>query len=58
MVGWFVMNKRTTELCRIYKGYRKEKYWNNSWMGKQAKMSRHNPGVGMMAQTMNTVALV
>jgi len=26
-------------------------------MGKQAKWSRHNPEVGMMAQAMNTAAL-
>jgi len=58
MVEWFIMNKRTAELCRIYKGYLKEKYRNNSWMGKQAKRSRHNPGVGIMAQAMNTAALV
>jgi hypothetical protein len=44
------MNKRTAELCQIYKEYRKEKYWNNSWIGKTINRSRHNPEVGMMPQ--------
>jgi hypothetical protein len=51
------MNKRTAELCRIYKGYKKEKYQNNSYLQKTIKRSRHNPGVGMMAQRMNAAAL-
>ena len=57
MVRWFVMNKRTDELCRIYKKKNEGKCWNNKKMGKLYKKSRHNPEVGIMLPGMEEMGM-